>query len=742
MTTYKVIGKSTGRKDGPPKVTGAAGYAVDVALPGMLSGKSVRSPYPHAKIRSIDTSVAEALPGVHVVLTGADVQGYKTGSRVRDVPVLADGIVRFVGEKVAVVAAETEEIAERGRDLVDVRYEELEPLLDAQEALRDGAALIHPEMLTYNGFMRPPEQPSNRFFYNTFGVGDVDTGFAEAELTFEETYVTNRVHHGFIEPRACVVWANHEDRIQVWTSHKAPHGLKGMLASTLDVDREQVLVNPTYVGGDFGAKGVPWDELLCYFISLRTGRPVKMVMDYSEELLAGNPRHESVVRVKTGVKRDGTITAHHMEMLFNTGAYAGLMPVGFLAGADRIAANLKIPHAKFEVSHVYTNNVPGGFMRGPGEAQATFALESHMDEIARRMEIDPLEFRRKNILMPGDLTPMNETFEGVRALEALEAAVEASGFDAPKASGVGRGIAMMSRPAGPGETHAAVTLEPSGSVLLQTPIFEQGSGTHTIISQVAAEVLGIDPDVIRVESWDTDAVANDSGVAASRTVRMAVPAAHDAATEARAELLNVTAELLGWPVEQLTTEGGQVRRLDTNDSVPWTDILGRMPDRLVVGRATSKQVGQPEYTSFAAQVAEVYVDRETGNVELRRFITAHDVGTVLNPIGHQGQINGGVMMGMGYALMEELHVEDGRPTTLSLADFKMPTMQDIPEFETVLVESNEGTGPYNTRSIGESPTLGVAPAIANAIMDAVGVRIRSLPITAEKVLAALREKSA
>jgi CO/xanthine dehydrogenase Mo-binding subunit len=740
MTTYKVVGKPAARADGPPKVTGDAKYTVDISLPGMLFGKSVRSPHPHAHIVSIDTSQAEALAGVHGVLTGQDVLGHRLGNRVQDVPLLAEGLVRYAGEKVAAVAAEDEETAQRACDLIAIEYEVLKPLLDPEVAMQDGAPLLHPDMLSYEGYVRPAEKPSNRFFQNTYGTGDIETGFAEADLVFEDEFTTQRIHPAFFEPRACVVDADRDGRVQIWTSSKAPHGVKRTIAKAIKLDMERVLINPTFVGGDFGGKGCPWDEPLCYFLSLKTGRPVKMVMDYTEEFMAGNPRHESIIRVRTGVKNDGTLTAHHQVALFNSGAYAGEMPLGFLAGADRIAANFKIPHARFDVNHVYTNNIPGGYMRGPGEAQGSFAIESHMDEVARKMGMDPAEFRRKNILKEGDVTPMDEVYQGVRAEQALDAVIEAAGFNTPKPPNVGRGLSMCARPAGSGETHLLVTIEPSGSVLVRTPIFEQGSGTWTILSQVVAEVLGTTLESIRVAPWDTDGAPNDSGVAGSRTVRMAVPAANDAALAAKAELLNVTAELLGWPVETLVSVDGTVRRSDNGESVAWADVLSRVPDRVVAGRAESKQQGNPEYTSFGAQVAEVSVDPETGRVELLSFVTAHDTGTVLNPMGHAGQINGAVLTGIGYALMEELKVEDGKVSTLSFADVKVPSISDIPPLQRVLVESEDGTGPFNAKAIGEAPLLGVAPAIANALRDVTGVRFHSLPITAEKVLAALRAK--
>ncbi|MEX2431509.1 MAG: xanthine dehydrogenase family protein molybdopterin-binding subunit [Dehalococcoidia bacterium] len=746
MATYKVIGQPVARADGPAKVTGEAGFAVDVQLPGMLWAKVLRSPHPHARIVRVDTSKAAALPGVRAVLTGQDVRGHLQGRAVQDVPVLAWDVARFVGDKVAAVAADDEETAQRAVDLIEVMYEELPAVYNALKAMEADAPLVHADMLGYKGYARMAESPSNVFFRRSYGTGDPAVGFADAELIFDDTYETARTHPAFFEPRTCVVSADPDGRVEVWAANKAPHGLKQSLATAIGLPPERVLIHPAYVGGDFGSKAPPFNEPLCYFLSIATGRPVKMVMDYAEELQAGNPKHEAILRVKTGVKRDGTITAHHQELIFNSGAYAGLMPVGFLAGVDRIAGNFRIPHARFEMAQVYTHTVPGGYMRGPGEVQGTFAIESHMDEVARKLGMDPLDFRLKNILHEGDRTPMDELFTGIRAEETLRAAVEASNYTAPKPppsgrSVVGRGIAMAARPGGAGETHVAVAFEPDGSVLVQTPLFEQGAGAYTLLRQVTAEVLGADPEQVRVEVWDTDAVPNDSGIAGSRTTRMMVPAVHDAAMQARDSLLTLAGELTGWPLEQLISESGAVRRTDTGAAMTWRELLDRVPGRVPRGQASSAQRGQPEVTAFTAQVAEVAVDPETGEVTVLRFTSAHDVGTIFNPVTHQGQINGGIIMGFGQALLEDFRVEDGRVTTLSFADFKIPNIGDVPPLQTVLVHSDTGTGPYNAKAIGEVPTLPVAPAIANAIRDATGIRMRSLPITAEKIYRALREQA-
>ena len=738
MSDFRVIGRPAGRTEGPDKTTGSALYAFDVCPPGTLWAKALRSPYPAARIRSVDISQAVALPGVRAVLTGADVAGLLQGRQVRDVPLLAQDVVRFAGEKVAAVAADDEETAQRAAGVIIVEYEEMTPVLDALESAQPGAQLIHPDMGAYEGYRRPPSQPSNVFFSATFGIGDVDVGFAEADFIFEDEYRCGRTHPAFFEPRSCVVSVESDGRAHVWSSNKTPFGLKQGLALAVGINEESIVVHPVHVGGDFGSKTAPFDEPLAYLLSVRTGQPVKMVMDQTEELGAGNPKHAAVMRVRTGVTRDGLITAHLQEMYFDSGAYAGLMPLGSLAGVDRIAANWHIPNARFDQYHVYTNNLPGGYMRGPGEVQGSFAMESHLDEVARRLDMDPLEFRMKNILREGQRTPMNELFAGVRAEETLDAAVERSGYARPKRPGTGRGIAMCARPAGGGESYAEVVLNADASVVVKTPIFEPGTGAYTMFAQVAAEVLGVDIGSVDVQVWDTDAVPFDSGVAGSRTTRMALPAVHEAAEAALGELLRAAAAQTGWPVEELTSEDGQIWHGEA-EPITWASVIEAAGES-ISGRGHSQVTGQPEHTAFAAQVAEIEVDEETGQVRLLRFTSAHDVGTVINPIAHQGQINGAVVMGFGYALQEELLTDAGRVTTLSLADFKLPNVADLPTLETALVASTAGAAPYNAKAIGEVPLLGVAAAIANAVRDATGVRMKSVPLTAERVLTALREQ--
>jgi CO/xanthine dehydrogenase Mo-binding subunit len=737
MVSYHVIGKPTPRVDGKEKVTGQARYAADVALPGTLWGKCLHSTYAHARIVRIDTTAAKQVPGVHAVITGADVQGGLWGRAVKDIPVLARDRVRFFGERVAAVAAEDEDIAQRALALIEVEYEELPAVFDAEEALKDDAPILHPDFNTYVGFPQKMDKPSNLYHKTFFEKGDLARGFAEADLIVENTYVTQRVHQGYIEPQAVLVNIDEGGGVHVWVCSKVPYNTRESLATAAGIPEEQILFHHVYIGGDFGGKGNARNTPICYFLAKATGRPVRMASDYVEELFAGNPRHAVVVRLKTGVKRDGTLTAHQVHYLVNSGAYAAFKPAGVIGGYTQAAGPYRVPHCRIESMFVYTNTVPCGFMRAPGEPQAVFALESHMDEIARRLGIDPLEFRLKNVIVDGEETASGERFEHVRVHETLKAAADAAGYQEPKPPFVGRGIAIGDRPAGGGQATAAITLKPDGSVILGTPIFDQGTGTYTTLCQVVAEELHVPLERIQVEIWNTDAIPFDSGVAGSRATRINTIVAYEAAQDVKRELCRLAARELGWPEAGLAFAGDEIRRGEGGEAMRWTDLLART-GASVSGRAHIEEQGRAHITSFAVQVAEVAVDPETGTVRLRRFTTAHDVGQIVNPIGHQGQIEGAVMQGVGYALMEELQLEDGRVTNLSFGDYKLPTMRDAPPLTTVLVESTSGVGPYRIKGIGESPLTPVAPAIANAVADAVGVRIRDLPITAEKVYRALQ----
>jgi xanthine dehydrogenase molybdenum-binding subunit len=730
---YEVIGQAIPRVDGPLKVTGEAVYAADVSLPGMLWGKALLSPYAHARIVRIDTTAARNLPGVRAVLTGADIRAPLFGRVVRDVPALAVDRVRYVGERVVAVAAEDEDTAQQALNLIEVEYEELPAVFDVVEAAADDAPILHPDFNSYAGIRRPLDTPSNAYVRSSFEKGDVARGFAEADVVVENTYRTQMQHAAYMEPQAVVVWNDEvAGRVHIWACNKVPYRLKGPIAAAFGVPEEKVLIHPTYIGGDFGAKSAPTSLPFAYYLSKATGRPVKVVHEYLEELLGGQPNQTMVYRLKTGVRWDGTITAHQVEHFANSGAYAGYKPGGAMGGANQAAGPYRIANVKVESCNVYTNTPPGQILRAPGEPQAIFAIESQIDEVARAIDMDPVAFRMRNLIESGEELAAGEMLEDVRVKETLQAAVDAAGYRAPKAPHVGRGVAVGDRSQGGGPGTASITLRPDGAVIVGTPLFDQGTGSHTTLAQVTAEELHVPLNQITVEVWDTDAVPFDSGTAGSIQSRVSSTVAFEAAQEVKKELIAFVAKHLGWPEEGLSLRGREVWRTDIEERVDWPTLL-RDTNTTLTGRAHIAKFDRGHFTAFAAQVAEVAVDPESGEVKLLKLTTAHDVGQVLNAIGHQGQINGGAAMGIGFAMMEEMRFEDGRVTNVSLGDYKIPTMRDIPELKTVLVHAAKGSGPYNVKGIGELPMVPTAAAVANAVRDAIGVRIRDLPITAEKV---------
>ena len=744
MTSYSVIGQPVTRAEGPDKVSGQSLYAGDVDRPGMLWGKVLRSPYPHARIISIDTSRAQQMPGVHAVVTGSDLPDRRVGRLLRDHPVLARGKVLFVGDKVAAVAAETPDLAEEALLQIDVVYEELDSVFDPEEAMAGSAPVLHEQMASYSGLPQPPSNINNVLAYNSWSKGDCDQGFAESDLIIEHSFNTQLAHQGYIEPHACVVEIDAANRVQIWANNKGPFMLRGQLAAVWDLSQEQIRINPCTIGGDFGGKGSFMDVPLCYYLALHSGRPVKMVMDYIQELMAGNPRHPGVITLRTGVKTDGRLWARQARVVFNSGAFGAFKPRVHLRGADHSGGPYRIPHVQIDSYMVYTNNIPCGHMRAPAKPQVAFAVESHMDMVARELGIDPYEFRKLNALQPGDVAPIGEEWRNIRAGETLQKAVDAVGWHTPKAKpNLGRGLAMGDQPQGSGQSSATVEMDQDGKVTLMMSLWDTGTGAHTVMRQIGAESLSIPVADVTLVVGDTDAVPFESGPGGTRVTYTAGQASLGAAEDLRDKLAVLAAEYLGESADVVTLQRGRfVCQGDANLSVSLAEVAGRAVSAMQQPISGQKDFTSPptEETSYCTQAAEVEVDLETGQVKVNKIITVHDVGTVLNPLAHQGQIEGGVIQGLGYALMEEMVTEEGRVSTLSLGDYKMPTMPDIPELVTVLLEPVSGPAPFQSKGIGESSNTPLAGAIANAVYDAVGVRIMELPITAEKVLKALKNK--
>lgn len=733
-----------GRVEGPAKVTGEARFTADILLPGMIWGKVLRSPLPHAKIVSIDTREAEQMPGILAVLTAKDLPDLLTGRLVYDMPVLAIDRVRFIGEKVAVVAAEDPDMAEDALASIDVEYEEMPAVFDAHEAMNPEAPLLHPD---YRSYAHAPEKffsdIPNVHSHVTWELGDIDKGFALAKQVFEHTFNTPAVHQGYIEPHASVVAIDPDGRVNVWLSNKMPVRARELLADVIELPEERIVVHLAQIGADFGGKGSLMDAPLCYHLAKRTGRPVKMVMTYTEELMAGNPRHPTSIFLRTGVTEEGQIVARQAKVVFNSGAYAAFKPVPFvnIPGAKDAAGVYGTPHIRIDAYSVYANCVPSGHFRAPGDLQVNFAVESSMDMIAEDLGLDRLEFRKQNLLKDGDWVPGGPQLEEVRVAETLAAAVKASSWNQPKSQpNRGLGLAVSHRLIGTGEANTQLTLKEDGTIQVLTPVPEVGTGAHTILQQIVAETLFLPLDQVRVETA-SEIFKTDSGSGASRVTYVGGQVVQQAAGELMKLILAAGAKGLGCAENEVVFEGGRVVRSDSDGSLSLVEVAklgGDGKSALRVKKLLNLSEGPP-MTTFTAQVVELEVDPETGQIRLLDVVTAHDVGTIINPLGHQGQIEGGLLQGVGFGLLEELRIEDGQVSTLNLGDYKLPNIRDIPPLTTVLVEEELGPAPFHGKAIGESSITPTGAAIANAVYDAVGVRFHDLPINAEKVYWALQQ---
>ena len=741
MHQATIIGAARPHVEGPTKVTGAERYAADFTPPGTLWGKTLRSPLPHARIVRIDTAAARALPGVHAVLTGADLPpDTRVGRQMRDLPVLATDRVRFVGDQVAAVAAVDPDVAEEALARIEVEYEPLPTVFDPVAAITPDAPLVH-DPATIRAWAVPHQtipDLRNACAYESWRRGDVAAGFAAADVVLEETYRWPAQHQVYLEPHACLVQIAADGQVHVWASNKAPYLLRGYLAACLGVPEERFVVRALAVGGDFGGKGSAMDVPLAYFLAARTGRPVKMVMSYTEELLAANPRHGAAITVRLGATREGRLTACQTRILYNSGAYAAFKPTEnlMLRGAEKGAGSYALPHVQIDAYMVYTNTVPAGHMRAPGMLQSVFAIESLVDAMCRRLEMDPFEFRRLNVIGEGGLSPAGERYREVRALETLAAAEAASGWQQPKAGPyVGRGLALTNKHPRGGGQHARLVVEGDGSVTLVVATPETGTGLHTVLRQIVAAELGLADGAVTVQVVDTSDFPYDAGVGGSRLTQMLGAACQRCARDARTAVLADSAAPR--PPDEAAPP------VAPTPAGVWAEAAGQ-----AIAEHGGPLVFDADYlaapfngiTAFHAHVAEVAVDPETGQVTVQRLTAAADVGRVLNPLTHQGQMDGNLAQALSATMMEELDVSGGAPTTLHLGEYKVATMADVPPLVTALVQSPTGPGPYHAKSVGEGPNAPTAAAIANAVYDACGVRITDLPITAEKVWRALHAR--
>jgi CO/xanthine dehydrogenase Mo-binding subunit len=753
----QVIGKSLPRLDAVVKVTGKAVYAVDFALPGMLHGKILRSTQPHALIRRLAVDRARRLSGVRAVLSAQDVPLVRYGGVVQDETVLALERVRYVGQPVAVVAADTANIAEAALPLIDVAYEPLPVIADAEAALAADAPLIHPDWQSYRT-TGSVWRHGNVCTRSVIQTGDVEAAMAQADYVFEERFETQIQHQGYLELRAAVAHMEVDGHLTVWSNTQLPFATQTVLAEMLHLPVSKIRVIATHSGGAFGGKLRPGMEPYAALLARATGRPVRLVTTVPEELMAANPRQPTQIVLKTGVQRDGTIVARSGRVLFDTGAFAGSSPGVASVATLVLAGPYRIPHMRLEGCAVYTNKANFGSFRAPSGPQACYATESHMDSIARQLGLDALEFRLKNLVQEGDVNCTGQVLTDVSIRQVLERAAAAIGWGIPAGPNRGKGLACSWWTVTGGSSGVYVKLNADGTVVLSTGAAEMGTAAVTAgAAQILAEELGLALSDVTVVSADTDTTPFDLGSQGSRTTFAVGNAARQAAADMRAQLLQLASDVLDMPPHRLVLCQRAVCVADAPERrVGLAELAQRSLQQgggLIAhgtfiapptpfNPETVSHHFYPTFNSpsFHAHAAEVEVDPDTGAITVQRYVVAQDVGFAINPQCVEGQIEGGATQGLGQALSEEIVMRDGYVLTPGLIDYKMPSSLDVPLIQTILVQQPSRVGPYGAKGVGEPPAIEPPAAIANAVAAATGVRLYSLPMTAEKLRAALRHR--
>ena len=768
---FAIIGGRNRRVDAIAKATGRAIYTDDITLPGMLHGKILRSPHPHARIVSIDASRALALPGVHAVVTGRDMPTkYGIIPWTRDEEPLAVDRVRYIGDAVAAVAAVDEDTAIRALDLIDVEYEVLPAILDPEQALDppEGAVPIHePKKPGHNGNI-------TKIVHLEFG--EVDRELEESDVVIEGEYYFEGTTHAPIEPHCAIGYYDPSGRLTVWSSTQVPHYLQRELARVLDLDVARVRVIQPAVGGGFGGKSEPFDLEFCVaLLSIRTGRPVKILYTREEVFYAHRGRHPMKFRARLGATRDGRIKAVDHDILIDGGAYASFGLVTTYYAGQLLPAPYAFGSYRFNATRVYTNKPACGPKRGHGSVQPRFAFEVQLDKLAEAIGMDPIELRRRNFLGSNTRTINELRVQSNGFLECLDAVERASGWKEkfrrlPYGRGVGVAgscyISGTNYPIYPNEmpqSAVQIQVERSGRVTVFSGASEIGQGSDSVVAQIAAEELGVPLDYVRVVSADTDLVPVDLGAYSSRETFMVGNACLRAARELRAKVVEAVAEAFEVPVTRVHLAGGWAFDVaDPERRIPISEAFNIAEARFgtlsatgwyntpkdVHGSYRGGTIGASPAYSFTAHVAEVVVDVETGVVDVKAIWVAHDCGRALNRTLVEGQIEGSAYMGFAEALMEEHIFKDadhgraGLHNAPSLLDYRIPTSLDTPELISLIVESVDPEGPYGAKEAGEGPLHPSIPAIANAIYDAVGVRIDRLPFSPPRVWQALQDPAA
>ncbi len=746
------IGEAVPRRDALAKVTGAAHFTVDLGMPGLAHAKLLRSPYPHARIRSIDTTAARSHPGVIAVVTAEDLGDVNLlyGHSIADHPLIATGKVRFVGEPVVGVVAEDPVTAEEAVRLISVEYDPLPFVTDVVSALAGDAPPIHEkpgEQRPHRGFDEDIERTHpNVCSHSRQAWGDVEAALLGAHLVIEGEYRYPRCYAYAMEPyNAVASWAQGD--LTVWTSGQHPYMVREDLARCFALPLSSVRVIVPYVGGGYGSKSYTKVEPLTAALALRAGRPVRLSLSIEESILTTRG-DAATVRLRTGFDREGHILGRQATILLDSGAYAENSPLVGRKAANRLGGPYRIPALEVTCSTVYTNTVPGSSFRGFGAPQVTLAGESQLDEAAERLGIDPLEVRRRNLVRPGE-----RLWPKVRGIDAdlradLELAAEELGWNTPLPSGHGRAICLSASDAGSEPmTTSIVRVHADGSLTVTCGSTEIGQGSSTVLAQIAAGEMGVAMERVHLLQSDTSAVSFDRSTGASRTTTIMGLAIQSAARDARAQLLQWARESLALGGTAVIEERGGVRIGDTVHD--WGAIVrawfgGAMGE--VIGRGYVRRSGtteeMPPFWEIGCVGVEASVDEETGVITVHRIVTVGDVGCAINPQLVEAQDVGAAMMGLGMAMREELVYEDGTLMNGNLFDYRVPRTTDLPEFRSVIVERGDGVGVYGAKGGGEGSLNPVAAAIANAVRRGAGIRLREVPFTPDRVWAALRERDA
>lgn len=749
----KVIGKGLPKIDSIAKATGEAQYTVDLRMPGMLHGKILRSPLAHARIKSIDVSRAEQSSGVHAVITSTDVppNRFSFFQWQADKTILCTDRVRYIGDEVAAVAAVDEDTASNALDLINVEYEPLPAVFDAEEAMKPGAPLIH-------------EKQNNIAFHVDRLFGDPDRAFGECGFICEDRYVTDKVTHCCLEVSNCIASWDPSGRLTIRVNTQAPHTQRQEVARILGIPIRNVRIISSVMGGGFGSKLVMDMKLpIAAVLSRKTGRPVKIENSRQEEFSTAKTRYGYTIYVKTGAKKDGRLWAREMKVIGDNGAYNDKGPATLNFSSMMFGVMYNIPNIRYEGTLVYTNKQMGTAFRGFGNPQVTFACESQLDVLAEKMGIDPLELRLKNANQPDQVTSCGAEITSCGMTECMEAASGAAQWPKKrKQEGLrGIGLANLVHTGGGGRfygynsTEAFIKLSEDGTVTLVTSALDMGQGAHTAMAQIVAEEIGVNLEDVNVISNDTDLTPYDLGAWGSRATFMNGNAALDAARQVKKEIIGVVSEMTEAKAEEIVLEDGKAFVKGSKDTYTFAELAnyafnkrgtpisgrGRFVDRLPAGYTIMEAFAKNIPTfAFGTQTAEVEIDPQTGEVRVLRVVAAHETGRTINTTMAEGQVEGMVVQGIGYALMEKLVLEDGRVVNDGFLDYKIPTIGDIPEIETILVETHDPHGPFGAKGIGEAGLVPTSAAIANAIYNACGIRVRELPISRETILHALNNR--